>query len=68
MTAMGLKGLDALLDALSDVIKLRFDAGEPVDITPLRVSLKQDAVPVRTKTPLSTLKKEIMSQYVRQLL
>ena len=49
MTTMGLKGLEALLNAISDVIKLRLDAGEPADITPLRVNLKRHAVPVRAK-------------------
>ncbi|CAN8066229.1 unnamed protein product [Agarophyton chilense] len=46
MSQQGLTELETLLIEFSDTIKLKLDDKLPADIEPLRVNLKQDAVPV----------------------
>lgn len=44
-----LKELKNLLIEYGNVIKTKLDAGTPADIAPLKVNLKPDSIPVRTK-------------------
>ena len=69
MSDKGREELEKLLIEYGDVIKLRLDGKEPAKIDPLRVNLKQDAVPIRAKQRrYPPPKKEFMTRYVRQLL
>jgi len=65
----GCETLKDLLIEFDDVVKLKLDAGKPADIEPLRVNLKPDAIPVRSKQRrYPPAKKEFMTNYVQQLL
>lgn len=69
MSDKGLEKLRKLLIEFDDVNKTKLDRGEPADIAPLKVTLKKDAIPVRSKKRhYPPPKKEFMTKYVKQLL
>lgn len=68
LSTKGSKTLEKILRDFGDVIKLKLEGGPPADIEPLKIHLKADAVPIRTKQRrYPPPKKEFMTRYVRQL-
>ncbi|MEM1369511.1 MAG: reverse transcriptase family protein, partial [Cyanobacteria bacterium P01_H01_bin.15] len=60
--------LDKLLHEFSDVVKMKLGSGEPVDIEPLKIRLKTNAIPVRAKPRKYPLEKRVfISRYVGEL-
>lgn len=69
MSFKGLEQLKKLLTEFGDVIKTKMDEGEPADIPPMRVNLKPNAIPVRSKQRrYPPRKKEFLKRYVNPLL
>lgn len=54
---------------LNYIVKLRLDAGEPVDIEPFKVTLELEAVPIRSKQRrYPPTKRDFIARYVQELL
>jgi len=68
LSAEGIISLEKMLCEFGDIIKLKLDGGPPADIEPLKIHLKPDAIPIRTKQRrYPPPKKEFMTRYVREL-
>lgn len=69
MSSKGLEELKTLLNEFGDVIKTKLGEGKPANIPPMRVNLKPNSIPVRSKQRrYHPKKKEFLTRYVNQLL